>query len=63
MDLHEQQLVTPKTVAAGYLLATVANLAAKGAIVVVTGGKALARRVLPGFLAMALTTALLLLWP
>lgn len=63
MDLHKQGLVSPRTAALGFLLATVANLVAKGTIVLVTGGRALARRVFPGFLAMALATAVLLLWP
>jgi uncharacterized membrane protein (DUF4010 family) len=62
-DLHKHGLISPETAGGGFLLATVANLLAKSAIVVGTGGAALARRVLPGFAAMAVVTAFLLLWP
>jgi uncharacterized membrane protein (DUF4010 family) len=61
MDLHRQDLVTAEAAGAGFLFATVANLLAKGGIVVVTGGTALARRVLPAFLAMAVVTGLIFL--
>jgi uncharacterized membrane protein (DUF4010 family) len=63
MDLHKNGLISPEAAGGGFLLATVANLVAKGFIVVGTGGAALARRVLPAFVAMAVATAVLLVWP
>jgi uncharacterized membrane protein (DUF4010 family) len=63
VDLHKHGLITPQAAGGGFLLATVANLLAKGAIVATAGGAALARRVLPGFAVMGVVTAILLLWP
>ncbi len=51
----------PTSVAAGvFLLATVSNLLVKGLIVVMSSGRPLARRVLPGFVVVAAVTVFLL---
>jgi uncharacterized membrane protein (DUF4010 family) len=50
--------------AGAYLLATVSNLLFKGGAVLATGGKELAKRVLPAFGALAVATvAILFVWP
>ncbi len=55
--------VTPVEAAAGsYLLATLSNLALKGGVVAIVGGRGLARRVLPAFAAMAAATIAMLLF-
>lgn len=55
--LHQQNLAGTGEAGGAFLLATLANLVVKSSIVVTAGGKALARRVLPGFLALAAATA------
>jgi uncharacterized membrane protein (DUF4010 family) len=56
-----QQGVASLPVAAGaFLLATLTNLAVKSGMVLVVGGGAFARRVLPAFATMAVVTILLL---
>lgn len=58
--LHRQNQ-TPLSAATGaILLATASNLVLKGIIVTVSGGKPLARRVLPGFLVVSAATLALL---
>jgi uncharacterized membrane protein (DUF4010 family) len=47
--------------AGAYLLATLSNLIFKGGVVLVTAGGEMARRVLPAFAALAVTTGLMLL--
>jgi uncharacterized membrane protein (DUF4010 family) len=54
--LHQQGLAAARDAGGAYLLATLTNLVAKSGIVVVAGGRSLARRVLPGFGAMAAAT-------
>ena len=50
--------------AGAYLLATVSNLLFKGGAVMATGGRELAKRVLPAFGALAVATgAMLIAWP
>jgi uncharacterized membrane protein (DUF4010 family) len=56
-QLRQQGLVPVADGAGAVLLATVANLVLKGALVVFLGGMRLARFVWPGFLALALLTA------
>jgi uncharacterized membrane protein (DUF4010 family) len=58
--LSEQGLATAATAGVAFLLATVANLVLKSAIVAVVGGRALARQVLPVFGLLALATLALL---
>ncbi len=61
-QVHRQGAASKEAAAGAYLLATLSNLAMKGGIVSVVGGGALARRVLPGFGAVAaLTVALVAL--
>jgi uncharacterized membrane protein (DUF4010 family) len=56
-----QQGVAPLAVAGGaFLLATLTNLAVKSGMVLIVGGGAFARRVLPAFATMAAVTILLL---
>lgn len=60
-----QQGVAPLEAASGaYLLATLSNLAFKSGAVMLAGGRELARRVMPAFAALAVSTGLLLIfWP
>jgi len=56
-----KQNQAPMGVAAGvFLLATVSNLLVKGLIVILSGGRPLARRVLPGFIVVGAVTTFLL---
>ena len=56
-----RQNQAPMGVAAGvFLLATVSNLLVKGLIVILSGGRPLARRVLPGFIVVGAVTTFLL---
>lgn len=55
--LHQQGLAATDEAGRAFLLATLANLLVKSGIVVTAGGRALARRVLPGFVALAAATA------
>jgi len=59
--LHRQGIVTAEAASASILLATLANLAVKAGITLLVGGRDLAKLVLPTFLALALTTAAVLL--
>jgi len=59
--LRQQGFASLDAAGGSFLLATLTNLAVKGGIVAVVGGGALARRVLPGFVAIAAVTILLLL--
>ena len=59
--LRQQDVVNVRAAAGAYLLATVANLGFKAAVVVATGGAALARRVIPALLALAAATVATLL--
>lgn len=62
--LSRQGVAAVTTASGAYLLATLSNLVLKGAAVVIVGGGALARRVLPAFAAMAAATAAVLaFWP
>lgn len=58
--LHHEGLASAEQAGGALLLATLTNLALKGTVVVTTGGKELARRVLPAFVALAAATALAL---
>lgn len=59
-----QQGVTVEAASGAFLLATLTNLMFKAGAVLIAGGRELARRVVPAFAALGLTTAvLLLLWP
>jgi uncharacterized membrane protein (DUF4010 family) len=62
-DLRGRGVVSLEIAAGGYLLGTLANLVVKGLIVAVAGGRLLWRHVLPGFVAMAAATLLLLALP
>jgi len=62
-DLRGKGVVSMEVAAGGYLLGTLANLAMKGSMVVIAGGTALWRHVLPGFLALGAFTLLLLALP
>jgi len=62
-DLRGKGVVSMEVAAGGYLLGTLANLILKGMMVLIAGGRALGRHVLPGFLAMGALTALLLFLP
>jgi uncharacterized membrane protein (DUF4010 family) len=55
-DLRRQGLVSVEAGASALLLATVANLTLKGLLVIGLGGRTLARRVGPAFLALAALT-------
>jgi len=59
--LHQQGLAATNEAGRALLLATLANLLVKSSIVVTAGGSALARRVLPGLVALALATVAALL--
>jgi uncharacterized membrane protein (DUF4010 family) len=59
--LHQQGLAATDEAGRALLLATLANLIVKSSIVVTAGGAALARRVLPGLVALAVATAAALL--
>jgi uncharacterized membrane protein (DUF4010 family) len=61
-QLRRQGIATLDAAGGSYLLATVSNLAMKAGIVVFAGGAPLARRVLPGFAAVALVTLGLLVF-
>ena len=54
--LRQQDVVGIPVAAGAYLLATVSNLVFKSAVVLLTGGRPLARHVLPGFAVLALLT-------
>ncbi len=54
--LRQQGLATIDAAGGSFLLATLANLTVKGSIVVTAGGAPFARRVLPGFVALAAAT-------
>jgi uncharacterized membrane protein (DUF4010 family) len=58
--LRQQGLAQASEAGNAYLLATLANLAFKGGAVVMVGGRALARRVLPIFAALVAATAAVL---
>jgi uncharacterized membrane protein (DUF4010 family) len=58
--LHQQGMAATEEAGRALLLATVANLIVKGVIVVSVGGGALARRVIPGFVALVAATAVAL---
>lgn len=58
--LRQQGLAPIGTAAGSILLATLANLVVKAGIVAFVGGAAIARRVLPAFLALAVATLVLL---
>jgi uncharacterized membrane protein (DUF4010 family) len=58
-SLRRQGAAEVSAAAATYLLATLSNLVFKGAVVVFTGGRGLARAVLPAFAALALATIVL----
>lgn len=62
-DLRGEGVVTLQIAAGGYLLGTLANLVVKAIMVAVAGGPLLRRHVLPGFLAMAAVTVVLLALP
>jgi uncharacterized membrane protein (DUF4010 family) len=55
-SLRRQGAVDVSAAASTYLLATLSNLAFKAGAVVIAGGRSLARLVLPGFLALAAAT-------
>ena len=59
--LRKQGLASPEAAGGSFLLATLTNLVVKSGIVLFVGGRALARRVLPGFGALVGVTALLIL--
>ncbi len=59
--LRQQGVATVGVAGGAFLLATLTNLAVKCGMVLVVGGGAFARRVLPAFAAMAVVTVLLLL--
>lgn len=59
--LRQQGLASMPAAGGSFLLATLANLLVKAGIVIAVGGAGLARRVLPGFLALAVATVALLL--
>jgi uncharacterized membrane protein (DUF4010 family) len=59
--LRQQGLADVRTAGGALLLATASNLVLKGALVVVVGGSALARRVLPGYALLVVATLALLL--
>jgi uncharacterized membrane protein (DUF4010 family) len=54
--LRQQELATFEVAGGAYLLATVSNLAFKGAAVALTAGGEMARRVLPCFAVLAVAT-------
>jgi uncharacterized membrane protein (DUF4010 family) len=58
--LRVKGAATVEVAAGAFLLATLSNLLVKGFIVSLTGGRPLARRVLPGFVAVAAVTLFLL---
>ena len=58
-QLRQQGAVEVEVAASTYLFATLSNLLFKGATVVIAGGRALARQVLPVFLLLAAVTAVL----
>jgi uncharacterized membrane protein (DUF4010 family) len=58
--LHQQGVAPIHAAAGSILLATFANLVVKGGIVAFVGGAAIARRVLPGFIALGAATLVLL---
>ena len=62
-DLRGKGVVSLEIAAGGYLLGTLANLVVKASMVAVAGGPLLRLHVLPGFLAMAAVTVLLLALP
>jgi uncharacterized membrane protein (DUF4010 family) len=62
-DLRTKGVVTTRVAAGGYLLGTLANLVVKGTMVATAGGRPLAVRVLPAFLALGALTVLLLALP
>lgn len=57
--LRQQGSVDVPAAAATYLFATLSNLVFKGGTVLLAGGRDLAGKVLPAFLALAAVTALL----
>jgi uncharacterized membrane protein (DUF4010 family) len=59
--LRQQDVVNVRAAAGAYLLATLANLGFKAAVVLATGGTALARRVIPALLPLAAATVAALL--
>lgn len=58
--LRQQGLASSEAAGGAFLLASLTNLAVKGSIVVTAGGTALARRVIPAFLGMAVATVVAL---
>jgi uncharacterized membrane protein (DUF4010 family) len=60
-QLRQQGAVEVEAAAATYLFATLSNLLFKGATVVIAGGRALARQVLPAFFLLAALTGVLVL--
>jgi uncharacterized membrane protein (DUF4010 family) len=60
-QLRQQGAVGVEAAASTYLFATLSNLLFKGATVVLAGGRALARQVLPVFLVLAILTGALVL--
>jgi uncharacterized membrane protein (DUF4010 family) len=61
--LRQQGLADPAAAGGAYLLATLTNLLFKAGAVIVVGGRELARRVIPGFAALAAATgSVLVLW-
>jgi uncharacterized membrane protein (DUF4010 family) len=54
--LRQQDVVTISVASGAYLLATLSNLVFKSTVTVLTGGRALARHVLPAFGILALLT-------
>ena len=58
-QLRQQGAVEVEAAAATYLFATLSNLLFKGATVVLAGGRALARQVLPVFVLLAALTGVL----
>jgi uncharacterized membrane protein (DUF4010 family) len=59
--LRQDAQATIPAAAGAYLVATVSNLVFKSAVVVATGGREMARRVLPAFAALAAATGVMML--